>query len=131
MAHQKQRSHFSHLQWLFMVIPPKVKPQRLKPEAGPDIIPMKGGEKNEENQAHDQKDSDGKKGEPSQADEKVNRLDQNGWYPENFKGHPKEFLGCHPRKFTRRNIRSVLGWLVAFPKSSHKSIKKDYDFVVA
>jgi hypothetical protein len=36
---------------------------------------MKGGETNEENQADDQKDRDGKKSEPSQADEKVNRLD--------------------------------------------------------
>jgi hypothetical protein len=59
---------------------------------------MKGGEKDEENQADSQKDRGGKKGEPSEADQEVVRAGRNGWYPKNSKTNPKEFLGCHPRK---------------------------------
>jgi hypothetical protein len=40
-------------------------------------------------------------------------------------------LGCHPAEFVRRNPDSVLGWLVAFPKSSEKSTKESCDFPVA
>jgi len=81
------------------VILPKVKPQRLKPKAGRAIILRKGGEKDEENQNQTfiQKGSDGKESEPSQADEKVDRADQNGWYPKNFRGIPEVF-GIPPKK---------------------------------
>jgi hypothetical protein len=46
----------------------------------------KGGEKDEknQNQAFLQKGCGGKKSEPSQADEEVNRPYENRWYPKNF-----------------------------------------------
>ncbi|MCJ7576989.1 MAG: hypothetical protein MUO91_00900 [candidate division Zixibacteria bacterium] len=45
------------------------------PKVGQAKFLIKGGEKDEENQAFTHKDTDGKKNQPSQADEKVNRPD--------------------------------------------------------
>ena len=63
------------------------------PKAGRATILRKGGETDEENQNQTfiQKGSDGKESEPSQADEKVDRADQNGWYSKNFNGYPRSF----------------------------------------
>jgi len=58
-----------------MVIQLSVLTARFLPRAGQTKFLTKGGEKDEENQAFMHQDTDGKKNQPSQADEKVNRPD--------------------------------------------------------